>query len=170
MNRTGPLLFILAAIQFTHIVDFMIMMPLGPQLMRVFNISPQEFSFLVSAYTFSAGISGLLVSMIIDRFDRKVAMIISFSGFLLGTLACAVAPEYWILLASRCITGAFGGVLGSLVLAIISDAVEEKRRGKAIGTVMAAFSVASVAGVPFGLFIASKWDWHAPFSSWLGSL
>ncbi len=161
--REGLLIFLLAAIQFTHMMDFVIMMPLGPQLMRVFSISPQEFSLLVSAYTFSAAIAGFLSALVIDRFDRKHALLGLYLGFALGTLACAMAPTFGLLLAARVIAGAFGGVMGALVLAIIGDAIPEERRGAATGKVMAAFSVASIAGIPVGLYLASVTSWHAPF-------
>jgi predicted MFS family arabinose efflux permease len=157
------LLFILATIQFTHIMDFMIMMPLGPQLMRLFAISPQQFGLLVSAYTFSAGIFGFAAAFFIDRFDRKKALLFLYLGFSLGTLACALAPGYYLLLLARILTGAFGGILGALVLAIVGDAIPAERRGRAMGIVMASFAIASVAGVPFGLFLANQWEWHAPF-------
>lgn len=161
--REGLLIFTLAAIQFTHMMDFVIMMPLGPQLMRVFNISPSEFGLLVSAYTFSAAVAGFLSALFIDRFDRKHAMLGLYLGFTLGTLACALAPTFIMLLVARVVAGAFGGVLGALILAVIGDAIPEQRRGAATGKVMAAFSVASIAGVPVGLYLASISSWHAPF-------
>lgn len=161
--REGLLIFLLAAIQFTHMIDFVIMMPLGPQLMRVFGISPKEFGLLVSAYTFSAAVAGFLSALIIDRFDRKHALLGLYLGFTIGTLACAMAPSYWLLLTARVVAGAFGGVLGAVLLAIIGDAIPEKRRGAATGKVMAAFSVASIAGIPLGLYLASQTSWHAPF-------
>lgn len=157
------LLLTLAAIQFTHIMDFMIMMPLGPQLMRLFNIGTGEFGLLVSAYTFSAGISGFFGSFFIDRFDRKKVMLFLYAGFLLGTLACALAPAYGVLLAARVLTGAFGGVLAAVINAVIGDAIPMARRGAAMGFVTASFSAASVLGVPFGLYLASVFSWHAPF-------
>ncbi len=161
--REGLLIFILAAIQFTHMVDFVIMMPLGPQLMRVFSISPREFGLLVSAYTFSAAIAGFLSALFIDRFDRKSAILALYFGFALGTLVCAMAPTFGLLLAARVVAGAFGGVLGALVLAVIGDAIPEQRRGAATGKVMAAFSVASIVGIPIGLYLASELSWHMPF-------
>ncbi|QCR24842.1 MFS transporter [Pontibacter sp. SGAir0037] len=161
--REGLLIFILAAIQFTHMMDFVIMMPLGPQLMRIFSISPKEFGFLVSAYTFSAAIAGFLSALFIDRFDRKKAMLALYFGFALGTLACALAPNYFLLIVARVVAGAFGGVLGALILAVIGDAIPENRRGAATGKVMAAFSVASIAGIPIGLYLASELSWHMPF-------
>jgi predicted MFS family arabinose efflux permease len=157
------LLLILAAAQFTHIMDFMIMMPLGPQLMRIFEITPRQFSLLVAAYALSAGAFGFVAAFLIDRFDRKRALIGIYFGFTAGTFACALAPTYELLLISRLTTGAFGGALGALILAIVSDLFAYEKRAKAIGIVMTAFSVASVAGVPFGLYIATLYSWHAPF-------
>jgi predicted MFS family arabinose efflux permease len=161
--KERPLLLVLAALQFTHIVDFMIMMPLGPQLMRLFDISPRQFSFLVSAYTFSAGIFGFLSAFIIDRFDRKKALQFVYLGFTLGTLACALSPGYGVLLLSRIFTGAFGGIISALILSIIGDLIPNERRATAMGFVMTAFSLASVLGVPLGLYLANVFSWHAPF-------
>lgn len=163
MNREKLLLITLAAIQFTNIMDFMIMMPLGPQLMRIFDITPQQFSVVVSSYTLSAGVFVFLAAFIIDKFDRKTVLIIAYFGFIIGTFACGLAPTYLLLLLARVLTGVFGGVLGAVVLAIVGDAIPLERRSSAMGTVMAAFSLASVVGVPFGLFLASKFDWHTPF-------
>lgn len=163
ISKERLLLLVLAAALFTHIMDFMIVMPLGPQFMRLFDISPQQFSFLVSVYTFSAGGSGLVAAFFIDRFDRKKALLLLYAGFTIGTLACAIAPSYVLLMLTRSIAGAFGGVLGALILSIVSDAIPLDRRAAAIGFVMAAFSVASVFGVPFGLWLANLFSWHAPF-------
>ena len=163
MKNERTLLFILASAMFAHIMDFMIMMPLGPQLMRTFAINPQQFSLLVSSYTITAGITGFLAAFFIDRYDRKKTLLVSFIGFAIGTLACAFAPTYLFLLVTRSIAGAFGGVLGALILAIVSDVIPLDRRAKSIGVVMASFSVASVAGVPFGLYLAAEFSWHAPF-------
>lgn len=157
------LLGILATIQFSSIVDFMIMMPLGPQLMRIFEINPHQFGLLVSSYTFCAAISGFLASFFIDRYDRKMCLLFFFVGFSLGTLACAISPTYEILLFARGLTGVFGGVLSSLVLSIVSDAISYDRRGSAMGVIMTSFSMASILGVPFSLFLANAFSWHAPF-------
>lgn len=148
---------------FTHIMDFMIMMPLGSQLMRIFEIDPQQFSLLVSSYTFSAGAAGFIAAFQIDRFDRKSMFLFMYAGFTVGTIACALAPTYHILLLTRSLAGAFGGVLGALILSIISDAIPLERRAAGIGLVMASFSAASVFGVPFGLYLATIFTWHAPF-------
>lgn len=157
------LLGLMAGINFNHIVDFMIMMPLGPMLIRLFGIEAQQFGLLVSSYSFTAGASGLLASLYIDRFDRKSSLLFFFAGFILSTIACALAPSFWFLLAARSLAGAFGGVLSSLVLAIVSDAIPYERRGTAMGVVMGSFSVASVLGVPFSLELANRISWHAPF-------
>jgi multidrug resistance protein len=157
------LLMLLAFIQFTHIVDFMILMPLGPQLMRVFAITPTQFGYLVSSYTLSAGVSSFCSSLFIDRFDRKSALLFFFCGFSIGTIACALSPNYLFLLVARFITGFFGGVITSIVLSIVSDVIVSDKRGRAMGIVMGGFSLASVFGVPFGLFLANNYNWHAPF-------
>ncbi|MBD3626881.1 MULTISPECIES: MFS transporter [Cyclobacterium] len=163
MNKEKLLLWTLAAVNFTHIVDFMILMPLGPQLMRIFEISPKEFGLLVSSYTFSAGVSSFLGAFILDKYDRRTILMWVFLGFLLGTIACALSPNYPFLLTARILSGLFGGLTSALIFAIVGDAIPDKRRGRAMGMVMAAFSVASVVGVPFGLYIASISNWHAPF-------
>ena len=163
MNKERLILFLLAAAKFTHIMDFMVVMPLGPQLMRIFGISPQQFGLVVSAYTISAGLFGFIGAFFVDRFDRKKALIFCYTGFVIGTIACALSPTYEVLLLTRSLTGAFGGVLGALVLAMVGDIFAEERRASAMSIVMAAFSAASVIGVPFGLFLAAQFSWHAPF-------
>lgn len=163
MKNERLILLVLAAGMFTHIMDFMIMMPLGSQLMRIFEISPREFSFLVASYTITAGVSGFFAAFLIDRYDRKKSLLFVYLGFAIGTLACAFAPTYGILLLTRSLAGAFGGVLGAIILSIVSDIVPLERRAQGIGVIMASFGVASVLGVPFGLFIASESSWHAPF-------
>ncbi len=163
LRRERLLLLTLTAANFSHIMDFMIMMPLGPQLMRIFDISPQQFSLLVSGYTFSAGTAGLIAAFVLDRFDRRHALIVVYIGFILGTVACALSPTYVALLLARVITGAFGGVLSALILSIIGDVIPLERRGWAMGILGAAFSISSVFGVPFGLYLANLYGWHAPF-------
>ncbi|WP_413293684.1 MFS transporter [Bdellovibrio sp. HCB185ZH] len=157
------LLGILASVQFSSIVDFMIMMPLGPQLMRLFGITPHQFGLLVSSYSFCAGLSGFTASFFMDKFDRKNLLLFFFVGFSVGTVACALSPTYELLLLARGLTGVFGGVLSSLVLSIVSDAISYERRGSAMGVIMTSFSVASIFGVPFSLFLANEYSWHAPF-------
>lgn len=161
--RERSLLLILAAIQVTHIMDFMIMMPLGPQLMRVFHVTPHEFGLLVSAYTFGAAASGFLAAFHIDRFDRKTALLGIYAGFAVTTLLCALAPGFWTLLAARAAAGVFGGIAGAVIYAIVSDLIPEQRRGTAMGVISSAFSLSSIAGVPIGLFLANHFGWRAPF-------
>src|SRR5215831_14162292 len=157
------LLLTLATIQFTVIVDFLIVMPLGPQYLRVFAINPSQFGLIVSAYAFSAGISGIAAGFFLDRLDRRFALLMLYMGFTVGTLFCAMAPTYPLLVAARVVAGAFGGVSGALILAIIGDVVPEARRGAAMGLVMSSFSVASICGVPIGLVLANSLSWHLPF-------
>lgn len=163
MKNERLLLLILAIVQFAHIVDFMIIMPLGSQLMAAFSINPQQFSLLVSSYAFSAFVAGLVSAMFIDRFDRKQALLVLFVGFTIGTYACGWAPTYELFLAARALAGAFGGTLGALVLAIVGDVIPLERRASAMGWVMTAFSVASVVGVPAGIFLAAEYDLRMPF-------
>ena len=157
------LLYSLAAMQFTHILDFMIVMPLGPRLMEIFRITPSQFGLIVSTYTFSAGGFGLVAAWFLDRFDRKPALMFLYAGFGLGTVACALAPSFPFLVAARFIAGGFGGVASATILAVIGDAIPSERRGEAMGTIFSSFSLASVAGVPVGLFLANRLGWHAPF-------
>ncbi len=156
-------LLVLAAVQFTSIVDFMVVMPLGTQLMRTLSIGPREFGFIVSSYTFAAGVAGLIASSIIDRFPRRNAFLTLYAGFLVGTLLCALAPSYPSLLGARVVTGAFGGILGGMSMAIIGDVFPEERRGQATGIMMTGFALASVAGVPAGLSLGTAYGWHVPF-------
>jgi predicted MFS family arabinose efflux permease len=156
-------LLLLAAIQFTTNLDFLIVLPLGPQYMRVMHINPAQFNLMVAAYAIAAGISGVAAGFFLDRFDRKTALLWLFLGFAMGTLFCALAPTYHLLVAARAIAGMFGGVTGAVILAIVGDAIPEYRRGEAMGMVMSAFSVASIFGVPLGLVLASTFNWHVPF-------
>lgn len=157
------ILFLLAALNFTHILDFMIMMPLGNYLMPYFKINPRQFSLLVGAYTLSAAVSGFAAAFFVDKFDRKKFLLFAYGGFLIGTLFCGIAPNYPLLLLARIFAGLFGGMIGAQVLSIISDIFPYEERGKAMGSVMSAFAVASTLGVPFALYIANAFSWHAPF-------
>ncbi len=157
------ILFCLAAIQFNHIVDFMIVMPLGPKLMRIFEISPDQFSLLVSVYTLTAGVSGFIASFYVDHFDRKNYLIAMFTGFIISTALCGFSPNFQFLLIARAFAGFFGGVMNSLVMTIVSDLINYERRGTAMGGITSAFSLASIMGVPFSLFLSNYFDWHAPF-------
>ena len=162
-KREFWLLLTLAGIQFTHILDFMIMMPLGPQFTRIFSITDAQFAALVSAYTLSAGVSGLMAATYLDKFDRKKLLLLLYVLFGLATLACGLAPTYTTLIIARVMAGVFGGVLSALSQTIVADVIPFERRGRAMGIVMTSFSVATVAGVPAGLFLAAHFSWHAPF-------
>ncbi|MCE9629958.1 MAG: MFS transporter [Planctomycetia bacterium] len=162
-GREGVILFTLAALQFISMVDFMIVMPLGPQLLADLGIDAKKFSWVVSAYTLAAGIAGLLAAPWLDRVPRKSAYLVLALGLLAGTAACGLAATYPLLLAVRCVTGAFGGVLGGLSLAIVADVFPPERRGRATGILMLAFGVASVAGVPLGIVLGTRLGWQAPF-------
>jgi predicted MFS family arabinose efflux permease len=153
----------LAAVQFTSIVDFMVVIPLGQQLRESLGLNPKQFAWVVSSYTFAAGIAGVIASSLVDRFSRKTAFLGIYTGFLVGTLCCGLAPGYPALVAARVATGAFGGILGGMALAIIGDVFPEERRGRATGVLMSAFALASVLGVPFGLYLGMRYDWHVPF-------
>ena len=154
---------LLAAINFTHILDFMIMMPLGNYLMPFFDISPRQFSFLVGAYPITAFFSGFAAAFFVDKHDRKKVLVFAYIGFLIGTLACGTATTYGLLLASRILTGLFGGLIGAQVLSIVADLFGYERRGAAMGAVMSSFAIASTVGVPLALYLANIFSWHAPF-------
>ena len=142
------------------------MMPLGPQFIRLLNINTHQFGLLLSSYTFAAAISGLLATFYIDRFERRKLLLTFYALFVIATLACGLAPNYEILFVARALAGCFGGIMGSMVQTIVADAIPFERRGKALGTVMAAFSVSTVAGVPLSLFLANHiaaLNWRAPF-------
>ena len=165
-KRERFFLFSLAGIQFTHILDFMIMMPLGPEFIRELNINTHQFGLLLSSYTFAAAAAGILATYYVDRFERRQLLLSLYALFIIATFACGLAPNYEALFIARAFAGAFGGILGSLVQTIVADSIPFERRGKALGTVMAAFSVSTVAGVPLGLFLANhipSLGWRAPF-------
>lgn len=159
------ILVLLAGLNFTHFLDFMIMVPLNNYLTPYFGISASQFSYLVSAYSVSAAVSGLLTAFIVDGLDRKKTLLVSYLGFMAGTIACGFADTYIFLLVTRTIAGFFGGVIGAQVLAIIADIFSYERRGKAMSSVTASFALASVLGVPFSLYLTNffKEDWHVPF-------
>jgi DHA1 family inner membrane transport protein len=156
-------LLVLALVQFTSIVDFMVIMPLGPLMMRRLGLNTGQFSLIVSSYSISAGLAGLLASSIMDRFGRKTAYLSLFAGFLLGTLACGLARDYPTLLASRALAGAFGGILGGLGLTIVADIFPEEQQGRATGVLMSAFALAPAFGVPAGLQLGEMYGWYSPF-------
>jgi predicted MFS family arabinose efflux permease len=154
---------ILAFLQFTVVLDFMILSPLGAILMRDLDVAPAQFGLVVSAYAFSAGISGLLAAGFADKFDRKKLLLFFYSGFVLGTILCGIAPSYRFLLGARTVTGLFGGVIGSISLAIVADLFPLAARGRVMGFVMTAFAASQVLGIPLGLYLSNAWGWHAPF-------
>lgn len=162
------IIIILFFVQFTHMVDFVVMMPLGPKLVRSFALTPSEFSYVISSYAFSAAIMGVLSSFFVDNYDRKKVLVLFYAGFLVANVFCALSVNYFMLVFSRIMAGGFGGVLAGLTFSIIGDVVPEIRRGKAMGIVMSAFGTASVVGIPAGLYLADHYDWHSPF--WLISI
>lgn len=162
-SKERIILLLLASLNFSHIMDFMIMMPLGNYLMPHFDITAQQFSLLVAAYTFSAATASISAASFVDRFDRKKVLLFAYTGFLTGTFLCAIAPTYILLLSARIIAGLFGGLIGAQVLSIVADTIPFERRAAAMGIIMAAFSAASVFGVPFGLYLSEYFSWHAPF-------
>ncbi len=142
------------------------MMPLGPQFISALNINTHQFGLLLSSYTFAAAVAGIFATYYVDRFERRQLLLSLYACFIIATLACGFAPNYHTLFIARAFAGAFGGILGSLVQTIVADSIPFERRGKALGTVMAAFSVSTVAGVPLSLFLANHIEylgWRAPF-------
>lgn len=154
---------ILATVQFTVILDFMVLSPLGPFVMKKLSISPTQFALVVSVYALSAAVSGLSSALFADKFDRKKLLIFFYAGFTLGTLLCAFANNYEFLLIARIVTGIFGGVMSSVSYAIITDLFPIEKRGSVMGYVQTAFAASQVLGIPIGLFLAEKFNWHVPF-------
>ena len=154
---------LLAFLQFAVIMDFMIMAPLGALIMPALDITPKQFGLVVSAYAFSAALSGFVTAGFADRFDRKKILMVFYAGFLIGTLWCGLAPTFELLLAARIVTGMFGGVIGSVVLAIATDLFDISQRGRVMGVIQTAFAASQVLGLPAGMFLSNHWDWHAPF-------
>lgn len=154
---------ILALLQFTIILDFMILSPLGDILMKSLEITPSQFGWVVSSYAFSAGASGILAAGFADKFDRKKMLLFFYVGFVLGTLFCGIANTYEMLLAARIVTGLFGGVIGAISMAIITDIFVINQRGRVMGFVQMAFAGSQVLGVPISLYLATKWNWHVAF-------
>jgi predicted MFS family arabinose efflux permease len=154
---------VLTLLQFTIILDFMVLSPLGAQLMDELDITTSQFGWVVSAYAFSAGASGLMTAGFADKFDRRKLLIFFYSGFILGTLFCALAPDYNFLLIARIVTGIFGGVIGSVSFAIITDVFRMEVRGRVMGFVQMAFASSQVMGIPIGLYLANNLGWHSPF-------
>jgi predicted MFS family arabinose efflux permease len=153
----------LAFLQFAVILDFMLMSPLGAVIMPALEITTAQFGMVVSAYAFAAGISGLLTAGFADRFDRKRLLLFFYVGFILGTLWCGLAQSFESLLLARIVTGLFGGVIGSVVLAIATDLFPPQMRGRVMGIIQTAFAASQVLGIPFGLYLSNHWNWHVPF-------
>lgn len=154
---------LLSLTQFTVVLDFMVMSPLGDMLMKSMSITTKQFGFAVSAYAFSAGISGLLTAGFADRFDRKKLLLFFYVGFIAGTLFCGLANDYPTLIAARILTGLFGGVIGSISLAIVADLFPLQQRGRAMGFIQMGFGASQVLGIPISLYIANHWGWQSPF-------
>lgn len=167
-RRERVLLASLAAVQFVSIVDFVIMMPLGPQLMRNLRVGPADFGLVVSAYTVAAGLAGIAFAPLLDRVGRRAGFLGLYSAFLVGTLLCGLAPGFRTLLAARAAAGTFGGLLGGMALTIVGDVFPEARRGRATGVLMTSFALASVAGVPIGLWLGTRYGWRVPFLALAG--
>ena len=163
-NRQEKLLLAsLAGAKFTHIMDFMVMMPLGPLLMKKMDITAQQFGFLVASYTISAGVAVLLSALFIDKLPRRKSLLVVYLGFMLGTLVCGISNSYYTLMLARMLTGIFGGVLNALILSTVGDSFQIEKRAGAMGVVLTAFSAAAAFGVPFGIYLASLGDWNWPF-------
>ncbi len=156
-------IFILAITQFSVILDFMVMSPLGDMLMKSLTLKPSQFGLAVSAYAFSAGASGLLTAGFADRFDRKKLLLFFYIGFIIGTIFCSMATTYPLLIAARIITGLFGGVIGSISMAIITDLFDIHHRGRVMGFIQMGFGASQVLGIPISLYIANIWGWQSPF-------
>jgi predicted MFS family arabinose efflux permease len=154
---------VLSMLQFTVVLDFMVLSPLGAILMDKLSVTTSQFGQVVSAYAFSAGISGILTAGFADKFDRKKLLLFFYSGFILGTVLCAIAPTYELLLGARIVTGLFGGVIGSVSFAIITDLFKMEVRGRVMGYVQMSFAASQVLGLPIGLMLANKFGWHSPF-------
>ena len=163
VRREWLVLLVLSGIQFSQMVDFMVLMPLGTQLMRDFGITPTQLGFFVSIYTIAAALSGFFSALVIDRFDRRKVVLVLYGCFAATMAACALAPGYAALLAARTAAGAFGGVVAANIFTIVADLVPESRRGRAFGVVMTAFSLASILGVPISLALALHFTWRAPY-------
>jgi predicted MFS family arabinose efflux permease len=154
---------VLAFLQFTIVLDFMLLAPLGAVVIPALKITPSQFGLIVSAYAFSAGVSGLLTAGFADRFDRKKLLLFFYSGFLAGTLLCGLASSYHLLLLARMITGLFAGVVGSISFAIVTDIFPLQMRGRVMGVIQTAFAASSVLGMPLALLMSTRWGWNAPF-------
>lgn len=154
---------ILALTQFTVVLDFMVMSPLGDKLMKAMQLTTQQFGIAMFSYAFSAGISGFLTAGFADSFDRKKLLLFFYIGFIIGTLFCGLANTYPLLIAARVFTGLFGGVIGSISMAIVSDLFTLEQRGRVMGFMQMGFGASQVLGIPISLYIANRWGWQSPF-------
>lgn len=153
----------LALLQFTVVLDFMILSPLSDILMKDLHMTTSQFGSVVSAYAFSAGIAGFLAAGFADKFDRKKLLLFFYFGFIGGTVFCGLANSYEALLLARIVTGVFGGVISSISMAIVTDLFSLQQRGRAMGLVQMAFAGSQILGIPIGLWLATTWNWHATF-------
>ncbi|SMC53491.1 MFS transporter [Pedobacter africanus] len=154
---------LLALLQFTIVLDFMVLAPLGDYLMKSLSMTPKGFGLVVSSYAFSAGASGILAAGFADKFDRKKILLFFYTGFIVGTLCCALATNYEMLLGARIVTGLFGGVIGAISMTIVTDVFEVHQRGRVMGIVQMGFAASQVLGIPIGLYFANIWGWHSSF-------
>lgn len=159
----GRMLFLVSAVQFVNILDFMIVMPLGPDFAKALAIPVSKLGLIGGSYTAAAALSGLVSSQFLDRFDRRSALAVTMFGLVVGTACGGLATGLPTLMLARVLAGAFGGPATSLALSVVADVIPPLRRGRALGLVMAAFSVASVLGVPAGLELARWGGWRLPF-------
>lgn len=154
---------LLALLQFTIVLDFMVLAPLGDFLMKSLSMTPKGFGLVVSSYAFSAGASGIFAAGFADKFDRKKLLLFFYAGFIVGTLCCALSTTYEMLLGARIVTGLFGGVIGAISMTIVTDIFAVHQRGRVMGFVQMAFAASQVLGIPIGLYLANIWGWHSAF-------
>ncbi len=154
---------LLAFLQFAVIIDFMLMAPLGALIMPALDVTTAQFGTVVSAYAFAAGISGFLTAGFADRFDRKKLLLFFYAGFIAGTAWCGLSRTFESLLLARIVTGLFGGVIGSVVLAIATDLFVPQMRGRVMGFIQTAFAASQILGIPIGIYLSNRWTWQVPF-------
>lgn len=157
------LIVVLSLLQFSIVLDFMIIAPLGDLLMKTLNVNPSQFSLIVSSYAFSGAVSGILTAGFADKFDRKKILVFFYSGFIMGTFLCGIANSFWMLLVARIITGIFGGVIGSISFAIVADMFEPQQRGRTMSFIQMAFAASQILGIPLGIILANNFGWHSTF-------
>lgn len=163
MKQETILVWIAALVQFVNIVDFMMVMPLGPDITKSLPITNDDIGIICGCYTLAVGVSGIVFAKFIDRFDRKLIAVISVLGLSVATLSATFSWDLYSLIFARVLAGVFGGVATAISLTIVCDAVPAERRGKAMAIVMGSFSVSSIAAIPFGLELAARGSWKTPF-------